>query len=48
MEKHPAIAVPTLYFDGQFIDVLWDNHEHFISWFGRYFGWKVRFDDCRN
>lgn len=33
--------VPDLYFDGQFIDVLWDNYDNAIAWFEKYFGWKV-------
>lgn len=24
-------SVPTLFFDGQFIDVLWDNHENVVN-----------------
>lgn len=39
MTRHPA--VPDLHFDGQFIDVLWDNYDHAISWFEKYFGWSV-------
>lgn len=34
--------VPTLYYDGQFIDVLWDNHDNAIQWFENYFEWKVQ------
>lgn len=34
-------SVPTLFFDGQFVDVLWDNHENCVSWFEKYFSWKV-------
>ncbi|GAB6926294.1 hypothetical protein JCM10914A_02770 [Paenibacillus sp. JCM 10914] len=34
-------SVPTLYFDGQFIDVLWDNYDNGIQWFEKYFSWKV-------
>lgn len=26
-------SIPDLYFDGQFIDVLWDNHENVVKWF---------------
>lgn len=26
-------SVPNLYFDGQFIDVLWDNHDNCVKWF---------------
>lgn len=33
--------VPDLYFDGQRIDVLWDNYENAINWFEKYFGWNV-------
>lgn len=35
-------AVPDLFFDGQFIDVLWDNYANAIGWFEKYFGWSVR------
>ncbi|RKP57966.1 VOC family protein [Cohnella endophytica] len=37
----PNSSVPTLFFDGQFIDVLWDNHENLVRWFEKYFTWKV-------
>lgn len=33
--------VPDLYFDGQFVDVLWDNYDKSIEWFEKYFGWSV-------
>lgn len=39
MANHPS--VPDLYFDGQFIDVQWDNYEETIKWFERYFTWNV-------
>lgn len=35
-------TVPVLYFDGQIIDVLWDNHDNVITWFGNHFSWKVQ------
>lgn len=38
-------SMPKLYFDGQFIDVLWDNHGNCVDWFGRYFGWKVKMQE---
>lgn len=34
-------SVPPVYFDGNFIDVLWDNHENSVKWFEKYFGWNV-------
>ena len=34
-------SVPELYFDGQFIDVLWDDYDNAINWFEKYFGWSV-------
>ncbi|PZT53278.1 VOC family protein [Paenibacillus silvae] len=33
--------VPTLYYDGQMIDVLWDNHDHVMKWLAQYFGWSL-------
>lgn len=33
--------IPELYFDGQYIDVLWDNLDQVVKWFETYFGWKV-------
>lgn len=39
MARHPF--VPDLYFDGQRIDVLWDNYDNAIQWFERYFSWDV-------
>ena len=33
--------VPELHFDGQFIDVLWDNYDNAIDWFETYFNWSV-------
>lgn len=33
--------IPELYFDGQYIDVLWDNHDQVVKWFEKYLGWKV-------
>lgn len=35
------LAVPGLYFDGQLIDVLWDNYDNAVAWFERYFQWGV-------
>lgn len=35
------VAVPDLYVDGQFIDVLWDNYDNAIGWFEKYFQWSV-------
>ncbi|GGH27777.1 VOC family protein [Paenibacillus segetis] len=35
-------SVPTLYFDGQFIDVLWDNHDNVMKWFEKYFAWNIQ------
>ncbi|WP_239614583.1 VOC family protein [Cohnella mopanensis] len=40
MTKNPS--VPTLYFDGSFIDVLWDNHDAAVSWFQKHLGWDVQ------
>lgn len=37
--------VPVLYFDGQFIDVLWDNHDNVIAWLEKHFSWKVQRDE---
>ncbi|WP_165279909.1 VOC family protein [Paenibacillus protaetiae] len=34
--------VPKLYFDGQMVDVLWDNHEEAIRWYETYMGWEVQ------
>lgn len=34
-------AIPQLYFDGQFVDVLWDNYDNAVTWFETYFGWRV-------
>ncbi|WP_068786175.1 VOC family protein [Paenibacillus phocaensis] len=33
--------IPELYFDGPYIDVLWDNHDPAVKWLETYFGWKV-------
>lgn len=38
-------SVPTLYFDGQFIDVLWDNHGNCVEWFEKYFGWNIKMQE---
>ncbi|GIP18120.1 hypothetical protein J40TS1_37620 [Paenibacillus montaniterrae] len=38
-------SVPTLYYDGQFIDVLWDNFGNCVKWFEQYFGWKVKMQE---
>lgn len=40
MARHPF--VPELYFDGQRVDVLWDNYDNAIAWFKQYFGWDVK------
>lgn len=37
--------VPELYYDGQFIDVLWDNHSHAVKWFEKYFHWNVTMNE---
>ena len=37
--------VPVLYFDGQYIDVLWDNHNNVIAWLEKHFSWKVQRDE---
>lgn len=34
-------SVPNLYFDGQFIDILWDNYDNCVNWFEKYFKWEV-------
>ena len=39
MARHAS--VPDLYFDGQFVDVLWDNYDNAIKWFETYFNWNV-------
>jgi len=39
------LKVPVLYFDGQFIDVLWDNHSDAVAWFEKHFSWKVQRDE---
>lgn len=39
LAKHPF--VPKLHFDGQRIDVLWDNYDNAIRWLERHFGWAV-------
>lgn len=33
--------LPLLYFDGQMIDVLWDNIDNCVEWFEEQFDWKV-------
>lgn len=38
LTKH---EVPVLYFDGQYLDTLWDNHDHVVNWLQKYFSWKV-------
>lgn len=40
MTKNPN--VPTLSFDGSFIDVLWDNHDEAVKWFEKHMGWHVQ------
>lgn len=35
-------SVPQLYFDGQMIDVLWDNIDSCVEWFEIHLGWKVK------
>ncbi|RUS45837.1 VOC family protein [Cohnella sp. AR92] len=37
-----AYSLPNLYFDGQFIDVLWDNFDDAIKWFETNFAWQVQ------
>lgn len=39
---HPQSSVPTLFFDGSFVDVLWDNHDAAVKWFETYMGWSVQ------
>ncbi|WP_270168671.1 VOC family protein [Paenibacillus sp. SYP-B4298] len=34
-------SAPILYYDGSFIDVLWDNHDNAMRWFENYLAWKV-------
>ena len=34
-------SVPDLFFDGQFVHVLWDNYDNAIKWFETYFDWSV-------
>lgn len=33
--------VPALYFDGQYVDTLWENHDQVINWLEKYFSWQV-------
>lgn len=37
--------VPKLYYDGLFIDVLWDNYQNSVEWFEKYFGWKIKMQE---
>jgi len=40
-----TFEIPDLYFDGQFIDVLWDNLDETVNWFSSNFNWKIKVNE---